>query len=84
MNTSERRAGPRKRCGMVATLALLVGVAVPSIAASPGTAAADSGRGHHHRADGATFTKWVVQGPADPSTLAGVLGVIGATVVRSI
>lgn len=79
MNTIERRAGPKKRRRMVATLALLVGVAAPSIAASPGTAAADGGRRQHHRGADATFTKWVVQGPADPSTLAGVLmvGVIG-------
>ena len=73
MNTIERRAWPKKRRGIVATLALLVGVAAPSIAASPGTAAADGERGHHHRGADAAFTKWVVQGPADPSTLAGVL-----------
>jgi hypothetical protein len=64
---------------MVAALALLVGVAAPSIAASPGTAAADGGRGHHHRTADATFSKWAVQGPTGPSSLAGVLmiGVIG-------
>jgi hypothetical protein len=37
---------------------------------------------HHHRTADATFTKWVVSLPADPTTLAGILmaGVVGGGV----
>lgn len=63
-------------------LVLIAGYAVQSVAMSHGVAVADGGRDHHRRSADVTFTKWVVRGPADPSTLAGVLmvGVVGGDV----
>jgi hypothetical protein len=62
-------------------LALGAVIAALSIAVSSGTALANGGRQHHGSAD-ATFTKWIVSAPADPSTLAGVhmKGVVGGDV----
>ena len=72
----------RRRIAVVALVAVLATV---SSALSPGSALASAGwRQHqwHARSADATFTKWVVTLPADPSTLAGVqmAGVVGGDV----
>jgi hypothetical protein len=82
--TTKGKIQSSKSRRMICGLALMASVATPAIAASPGVALADGARHshHHHRSADVTFTKWVVEGPADPSTLAGVLmvGVVGGDV----
>jgi hypothetical protein len=82
--TTKGKVQSSKRRRMICAVALVAGVATQAIAASPGVALADGARHNHHhrRSADVTFTKWVVEGPADPSTLAGVLmvGVVGGDV----
>lgn len=79
--TTDRKIQPRTR-RIAFGLALVAGLAIQSIAVSPGVALADGGRDHHRRAADVTFTKWIISLPADPSTQAGVLmaGVVGGDV----
>ncbi len=78
MQKIDRRVHSNRRRRLV--FALLVGASALSIALDSGVASARAGR--HHRSADATFTKWIVKPPADPSTAAGVLmaGVVGGDV----
>jgi hypothetical protein len=69
--------GRRMRC------ALALAAVFASVSISLGSSVALAG-GTHHRGARATFTKWIVTLPADPSTAAGVLmrGIVGGDVGR--
>ena len=69
--------------GRRARSALALAAVFACLAVAPGSGAARTG-GSHGRVASATFTKWIVTAPADPSTAAGVLmrGIVGGDVGR--